>query len=312
MALEYDILDILCNGQFHSGESLGQQLGVTRAAIWKAIGKLNTLDVPIQRVHGKGYRIQGGLELLDQQKIASEIDNHKLINEIQVLPTVDSTNDYLLKLARQGCKSGTFALAEHQSKGRGRLERQWYSPFAGNLFCSVLWHFNKDPAELSGLSLAVAIALVRTLENYGISGLQLKWPNDVLWQQRKLAGILLDMIAEPHGVTKVVIGIGLNIKPTEDWAYLEEITPKPIERNQLTSLLINDLASSLVIFSDQGLAPFLNDWEKRDVLNGKKIKVESSNKAYTATAKGISERGELVIDHDGQQRTILFGTVRLA
>lgn len=217
MSLELKILKNLSDGHFHSGESLAKQLDVSRTTIWNATQRLQKqFSVTIQSVKGRGYRLSQPIELLETDKIRSLLSPvmKTFLPEIDILPLVDSSNRYLMAAASQGAPSGKFVLAEQQTAGRGRLGRTWVSPFGCNIYCSLLWRFDLASSVLSGLGIVVAIALVTTLADF-VEGIEIKWPNDILWQQQKLAGILLEMQGEANGPAAVVIGMGLNINMPE-------------------------------------------------------------------------------------------------
>jgi BirA family biotin operon repressor/biotin-[acetyl-CoA-carboxylase] ligase len=314
-------LEILSDGQFHSGEELGKSLGITRSAVWKIINQLTKLDIDIISLKGKGYKIPAGFELLNEKKIEKHLTKKtkSKIIAISIFDSIDSTNQYLLDQIQTGIQPGNVCLAEHQTSGRGRRGRHWHSPFGANLYLSLLWEFSKDSAEISGLSLATAIAVTRALKQYGINtNIGLKWPNDVLWSKRKLGGVLLEMVTESHGNTQVVIGIGLNLnmpKTTainQAWTDLKTITGKSTARNELVALLLNELIDMLIQFEIKGLIPFIPEWEKLDIAHNSEVTVKIANQEIRGIVSGISERGELIItDAENQVRKFLSGEVSL-
>ncbi|MGB1091882.1 MAG: biotin--[acetyl-CoA-carboxylase] ligase, partial [Oceanobacter sp.] len=200
------ILTLLADGRFHSGDDLGAELGVSRAAVWKHIKKLEELDVPISSVKGKGYRLHDDIELLDPDVIRAQL-SHRL-DRLDTLLTVDSTNTYLLEQAADHMGKRFAALAEMQTGGRGRRGRHWVSPFGKNIYLSLLVTLPGEVGQQFGLSLVTAIAVEQALTKQGIDGISLKWPNDVYLNGRKLAGILLEARQSQPGFCQVVIGIG--------------------------------------------------------------------------------------------------------
>lgn len=316
-----EILKILTDGQFHSGEELGQKFNITRSAVWKIIKQLCTLDIEIISVKAKGYQIPNGLELFNKTFITKNLTktSKEKIANLEIFESINSTNQYLLDKAKNGGKSGSICLAEHQTAGRGRRGRQWHSPFGSNLYCSLLWHFPRDPAEISGLSLAIAIAIIRTLKKFEIENLQLKWPNDILWQEKKLGGVLLEMIAENHESSKIVIGIGLNLQmPStahidQPWTDLYTIAGKRIAKNLLTATLLNETISVLTQFENEGLSPFLSEWQQHDVSKNREITLLAPTAIKKGIATGISEKGELLfLENNTQQlQKVLSGEVSL-
>ncbi len=302
----YRLLELLSDGKFHSGEALGPILGITRSAVWKAVKQLINLGIGVESLAGKGYRIPHGIELLDSAQIQTALDpsTKAHVHDFIVFTRINSTNDYLLSAMPNNPDKNVVCLAEYQTQGRGRRGRRWVAPFGTNLYLSLLWHFQKDPAEIVGLSLAVAVAVVNALQQYGIKkGLGLKWPNDVLWKGRKLAGILLEMMAEHHEHSAVVIGIGLNThmpstagsEIDQPWTDIHEITHAKPKRNQLAGLIIQHVVQSLLLFQEQGLTPFLPTWRAFDRLIGKTVKLEISSRTIEGVMQDVSDKGELIL-----------------
>lgn len=320
---EHQLLSLLSDGEFHSGENIGQQFGMTRSAIWKHMKVLEKRGLEIQSIRRKGYRITGGIELLDRKRIENEFDKttRSVIKNLLIHDKIQSTNDFLMEYAKNHGTAPTICLAEQQMQGKGRRGRKWISPFATNIYCSFLWRFEKDPSEIIGLSLACAVAVVDALNNYGIKEhIGLKWPNDILWQHKKLAGVLLEMNAEPHGHCSVVIGIGINTRMTikqasainQSWTSIEEITAKFPERNRLAGLLIQHVVKNICEFEKNGLTPFLERWQKMDEYVGKPILLLTTQHTIEGVMHGIGSKGELIIQHpDKQLKTYLSGEVSL-
>jgi BirA family biotin operon repressor/biotin-[acetyl-CoA-carboxylase] ligase len=219
------ILDILKDGEFHSGEALGEKVGCSRTAVWKHLQKLEALGLLVETTKGTGYRIVGGVELLDGEAIARALSATASphLSRIDVFQSIDSTNTYARELAEKESASGAVILAEQQTAGRGRRGKTWVSPFAANIYLSVVWDFEQGAQSLEGLSLAVGVAVKRALTAHGVAGVKLKWPNDIYVEQKKLGGILLEMIGDPAGHCTVVVGVGLNIAmPTQQGSAIEQ------------------------------------------------------------------------------------------
>lgn len=318
------IITILADGRFHSGEKLAKSLGVTRSAIWKIIHDMERFDIPIFSLPKKGYQIPDGVELLDETKIRQQLSNVAAtkIPLIEIFDSIPSTNEYLLaKTKNNQSLSGQICLAEHQSAGYGRRGREWYSPFGSNLYFSMVWDFGKDPAEISGLSLALAVAIVRTLKHFQIENhLQLKWPNDILWNYKKLGGVLLEITAQPHEKTKVVIGVGLNVnmpkynaaRISQPWTDLKSILRKNVSRNLVVAILINNFVETLEQFNTKGLSAFLAEWQKYDATFEKNVVIQTPQHTQQGVACGVSEKGELLLRNAENQVTkIMSGEVSL-
>ena len=215
------ILTLLADGQFHSGEEVGQALGVSRAAVWKHMKKLDELDIPYSSVKGRGYRLQDDIELLDEKRIQEALSQR--LDILEILLDVNSTNTYLFERAADHMGKRYAVLAEKQVGGRGRRGRQWVSPFGKNIYLSLLTSFAGGVASLEGLSLMTAIAVEKAMARLGVGDIGLKWPNDVYARGKKLAGILLEVTGEYSSHCQVVMGIGLNLSLSEkDAAQIEQ------------------------------------------------------------------------------------------
>lgn len=318
------LIQILADGKYHSGAVLGETLGVSRAAIWKVIHKIeNQLGLTIYAVKGKGYRLQQPLELLDKNTIVELLPEKtcKQLNEFEILFDIDSTNQYLNNKSINGAATGYLVLAEQQSNGQGRRGRTWVSPFGVNLYLSLLWRYQCAPAQLGCLSLVVAVAIVRALNKFGISDVGVKWPNDIYWQNKKLAGILLEMRGEASGPSAVVIGLGVNIAmPKENaaltrvieqpWVDIETIIKTKVERNRFVSYVIDELFNVLNVFPEQQ-KKLLDEWTQMDVLRGQQIEIHFPDKVIEGEALGINKDGALRIRHNGHEMICHSGEVSI-
>ena len=319
------LLTLLNDENFHSGSDLGEKLNLTRSAVWKLIKQLEKLGIEVEVKTKLGYKITHNLEFLDARKIGQyfTVPHKQYLDKIIIFDELPSTNSYLIELAKNDPNyKECICLAESQTAGRGRLGRQWFSPYAKNILLSLLWRFSKEPNELGGLSLAVAIAVIESLERYGIKqDIKLKWPNDVLWQQRKLAGILIEISGEAHHVYSTVIGIGLNLnmqktfsqnigQPFCDVAEIINATP---ERNKLTGLLIDQLLTTMAIFQKDGLQPFIEQWRELDVSYGQQITIITPQEKISGIGRGIDGKGHFLLEDTlGKLHTFVVGEVSLA
>lgn len=200
------LISILADGEFHSGEQLGERLGMSRAAINKHMQTLRDWGVDVFTVPGKGYSLPEPIELLDEQKIAGQIEQGR----ITVLPVIDSTNQYLLDRLDE-LKSGDACVAEYQQAGRGRRGRKWFSPFGANLYLSMYWRLEQGPAAAIGLSLVIGIVIAEVLQSLGADNVRVKWPNDIYLQDRKLSGILVELTGKTGDAAQIVSGAGINL-----------------------------------------------------------------------------------------------------
>lgn len=259
-----------------------------------------------------------------QQRINAQLCSQaqSLLKELIILENVDSTNDYLLKIADRAAVIACFA--ERQSAGKGQRGKSWQSP-QGQIYFSLMWPFSKPALAMAGLSLAVGIASVRAVIAYGLdaarSKLAVKWPNDIYVDGKKLAGILVETMSLGPEKQNSIIGIGLNICPVPEqnelidqpWASLESILGQEIDRNRFAGLLLNELILALVQFDKHGLSLFQREWRAFDYLFGKKIRLSTPQCALTGIANGISSRGELILIDDRQNQHVCHsGSVKLA
>lgn len=311
-----DILSVLADGEFHSGEELGQAMGVSRTAVWKHLRKLDDLGLELESVKGRGYRLQGGLDLLNQESILKELpeSSAEFISRFEIFNSIESTNSYLLE---QG-SHGHVCMAEQQLAGRGRRGRAWVSPFAKNIYLSVSWTFQGGAQSLEGLSLAVGVAVAEAIGSLGVEGVQLKWPNDVLHNGRKLGGILLEMSGDVSGECKLVLGIGLNVKMPDAgsrdidqaWVDLSQLGMKA-SRNQLAAAILERLMPMLASYDKGGFLNYKDRWQSLDAFFGKEVYVSSAQQRTEGVANGVADSGALRLLVDGAVQEFSGGEVSL-
>ncbi len=321
--LHWKILDQLVDGELHSGQAIATDLGVTRAAIWKALKKLDDFDIQVEHQQGRGYRLSAGpLELLTEPKIREAMSAGTAPVAVQVFKDLPSTNQYLLDEQISDAAGPVVCVSERQSAGRGRRGRAWYSPFGANLYFSLSWPIRSAAAQLSGLSLAVGVVVARVLSAAGVQGIGLKWPNDLLIDGQKLSGILIDLRGEANGIIWAVIGIGINVNMQsppataidQPWISCQQVRGEQLSRNDLAGRLITQLMAALKNFEAQGFAAFRERWQQLDLLIGKNVLVEIGRKKVAAVATGVDEAGALLVDYQGAPLAINGGevTVRVA
>ena len=299
-----DLVAALADGEPCSGSELARRFGVTRAAVWKRLSELREAGLPLAAVAGRGYRLALPLELLDADAIRSALPGavRARYGDIAVHWEIDSTSSELLRGAASRSDLAV-CLAEQQSAGRGRRGRQWQSPLLCNVYLSVLKRFERGMGSLAGLSLAVGVAVARALERCGASALQLKWPNDVLAGDGKLAGILVELGGEFLGPCHAVIGIGVNLylpeavraaieQPVADLATL--CAPLP-PRNQVVAVLLDELARVLDMFAADGFAALRGEFEIRDRLRGRTITLSDADGVQHGQGAGVDARGALLL-----------------
>ncbi|ART80273.1 bifunctional biotin--[acetyl-CoA-carboxylase] ligase/biotin operon repressor BirA [Oceanisphaera avium] len=312
--LRQALVALLADGQFHSGEQLGEQLLVSRAAISKHIQAIKALGLEIYSVSGKGYRLAVPLQLLDHPRLSQALAPQR----VELKPVIGSTNQHWLSQLAH-LNNGDICVAECQTAGRGRRGRAWVSPFGGQLIMSMYWRLEQGMAAAMGLSLVVGIAIVEALNAQGFKGVALKWPNDLYVNGRKLAGILVEMSGTAGGSCHLVIGVGLNLLlPTPEQAHISQPVAELAElgeikdRNGLVIALSQHLQHCLAIFEAQGIAAFQEQWNRLDYFNGKAVKVLMSEQVIHGIARGIDEQGALLLElSNGSIQRYLGGEVSL-
>ncbi|AEG00095.1 bifunctional biotin--[acetyl-CoA-carboxylase] ligase/biotin operon repressor BirA [Methylomonas methanica] len=316
------LLNLLADGQFHSGTELASVLDVSRSAVWKHLHALDGLGIELVGVSGKGYKLQRPIQLLDRQQISGRLESRAkaLISELEIYPAIASTNGYLMQLAQRSQATGRVCLAEYQTAGKGRRGRTWVSPFGHNIYLSILWRYQNGPGAIAGLSLALGVAVARALSRAGVQEVGLKWPNDIYWRERKLAGILIEVSGESGGPCHAVIGLGLNLYLPEQqaetieqaWVDLRHIMGDDVmqQRNRLVALLLNEMLPVIADFEEQTLRAFIGDWRKWDCMRGKAVSIYIGEQAFTGIVRGIDEQGLLLLeDEQGKQRAFASGEV---
>ncbi|POE06225.1 biotin--[acetyl-CoA-carboxylase] synthetase [Pectobacterium odoriferum] len=307
------LINILSDGEFYSGELLGEMMGMSRAAINKHIQTIRDWGIDVFTVTGKGYSLPAPMQLLDEEVIL----NHLPEGGVTVLPVVDSTNQYILERL-DTLSSGDACLAEYQQSGRGRRGRQWFSPFGANLYLSLYWRLEQGPAAAVGVSLVIGIVMAEVLHKLGADGVRVKWPNDLYLKDRKLAGILVELTGKTGDAANLVIGAGINLQmrePAPDtinqgWINLQE-AGIGINRNTLASTLISELRSALAVFELQGLEPFIPRWENLDNYFNRPIRLIIGNREIHGIDRGIDRQGALLLEDDGLITPYIGGEISL-
>ena len=317
------LLPLLADGEFRSGQELADVLGVSRTAVWKQVNRLAVESgIEVESVRGKGYRIPGGIDLLsvDEVTAALRARPRSLLSRLDVLDSVDSTNAEVLRWAQERCASGMVCTAEQQTAGRGRRGRQWVSPYASNLYLSLLWGFSQGAAALEGLSLAVGVAVARALRACDTPAVQLKWPNDILYDGRKLGGILLEMSGDAAGSCQVVIGVGLNVAMPEAaasaiyqaWTDIRSIgSGKPPGRNRLLAELLNELLPLVADFEQGGFGHWRDEWMALDAFAGVPVVLHTGAGELAGVARGVDERGALQLETTTGMQSVYGGEISL-
>ena len=313
LSIPLQLIRILSDSEFHSGEQLGSELGMSRAAVNKHIQTIREWGLDIYTIPGKGYSLPAAIQLLDKEKIIESLPE----GNITVLSVIDSTNQYLLDRISE-LTSGEACVAEYQHAGRGRRGRQWVSPFGANLYLSMFWRLEQGPAAAMGLSLVIGIVMAEVLQQLGAADVRVKWPNDLYLRDRKLAGILVELTGKTGDAAQLVIGAGINLAMRESnsqainqgWINLQE-AGVVIDRNQLTAMLLTHLRQALRKFEIEGLAPFISRWNQLDNFKDREVKLLIGEQEIYGIARGIDAQGGLLLEREGVISPFIGGEISL-
>jgi len=306
--LAFAALRCLADGRFHSGEEVARSLGRSRSALSDALKRTGDLGVALFSVPGRGYRLAQPIEFLDVAAVREALGPASRRLALEIVDETDSTNSRLLSAAAAGAPSGTCLAAEWQSAGRGRLGRAWIGALGGSLTFSLLWRFDRGAAQLAGLSLAVGVAVARALRLCGVEGAQVKWPNDVVVDFRKLSGILVETSGEIHGPSVAVIGVGINVRLEDATAERIDQPVTDIEasmpgasRNVVLARVLAELVAVLDAFERTGFGAVREAWLALHAYEGRTVRVMAPREAaYEAVVEGVAPDGALQVRRQGR------------
>lgn len=320
MAESVQVLRALSDGRFRSGQELAEALGCSRSAIWKHVSQLRRQPgIHIDAVTGRGYRLARPLELLDRTEILAHLPraSREGLSACHVEDVVTSTNALALEAASEGGAAAQAWFAEAQTGGRGRRGRAWYSPYGRNLYFSLLHRFDMPLHRLAGLSIAVGMELAELLTELGLEGHGLKWPNDLHWQGRKLAGVLIEAQGESGGPACAVIGIGLNIDLGELPGWVDQPAcclrdaGLEIPRNRLAGELLARVLALCERFAAEGLEPFMPRWADYGLYQGEQVCLQGPGQRHVGILRGLSPDGGLRLELDDGERVFYGGELSL-
>ena len=300
---------------------MAREMSISRTAVWKRIKSLKEFELDVYSVNGRGHRLSQSIELLDPDKIKAGLNASAIstVGEFKILPVVDSTNQTIYDLLGKQSIHAVVVLSEYQKQGKGRRGNNWVSPYASGLCFSLGWHFHSTPASYTALSLATGVAVCRCLGRLGILEAGLKWPNDIVFNNKKLGGILLESRSETAGCSDVVIGIGINVnlpekilksipQPVTD---LYRIAGEPISRNALAGVLIEELLKMLEEYQENGFSSCIDQWREYDAYMGKQADLILPNERLSGEILGIDENGLLLMSIKGETKRFSSGELSL-
>ncbi len=311
-----NILSLLSSREFVSGESLARSLGISRAAVHKRIGRLREREYRIAGEKNRGYKLISSPDLLLPDEITSRMKSTagsrwRFVYEAET----DSTQTTAKRLAAEPELKDTVVLAERQTGGYGRFQRQWTAS-RGGIWCSLLLRPAVMPEQVHLITFLISLCVCRAVEHVsGVASL-IKWPNDIIAGGKKLAGILTEMSAEIGRVNWVVAGIGINVNNTlpaaleKDAVTLKKAAGRPIGRAALLAAFLDEWDRSFPLFAEHGFGPFREEYCRRSWLTESSVSVRSGQETVTGTVKGIDEDGALLVGlSNGGTRRIIAGTI---
>ncbi|MPR04019.1 bifunctional biotin--[acetyl-CoA-carboxylase] ligase/biotin operon repressor BirA [Pseudomonas sp. MAFF 212408] len=310
------LLKLLKDGRFHSGEALGAALGVSRSAVWKQLQHLEAeLNLPIHKVRGRGYQLASPLTLLNAEEIALHTPDSGW--PVHISDSIDSTNAQALRLVETGCVAPFLVLAEQQTAGRGRRGRKWVSPFAQNVYYSLVLRVEGGLRQLEGLSLVVGLAVMQALRAVGVKDVALKWPNDVLVGKKKIAGILLELVGDPADICHVVLGIGINVNMQkaaeidQQWTSVGIEKGASVDRNYLVAQLGLHLKDYLGRHKAFGFSALQEEWEQNHLWQGKAVSLIAGVHQIDGIVLGVDHQGALRLNVAGIEKIYSGGELSL-
>ena len=319
--MDEEILQLLRDhsSEFLSGEEISLHLKVSRTAVWKRIRRLRALGYEIEASTRSGYRLVGSPDLLTPSEIKPILKTRWLGKTIHHFGTLDSTNAQAYRLALDGAEEGEVVISESQEKGKGRLGRQWFSPSFLNLYLSVILRPKIPPHQASLITLMAAVATADAIRHF--SGLVplIKWPNDILLRDRKVAGLLNEIHSEIDRIHFVILGIGVNLN-TDKSMFSKKIraaaTSLMIEMRQTISrkvflqVLLQELERWYSIFINEGSAVILKAWRSRAHIKGRRVNVTSFRERLVGVAIDVDSDGALILETEhGKRRRVVAGDV---
>jgi BirA family biotin operon repressor/biotin-[acetyl-CoA-carboxylase] ligase len=305
---------------FLSGEEISCRLKVTRAAICKRVRHLRALGYEIEASTRTGYRLIRSPDLLTPPEVRPLLRTKWMGRKIHHFHATDSTNSMAYQLALQGAEEGEIVIAESQKKGRGRLGRKWFSPPSVNLYLSVILRPEIPPQQVSLMTLMAAVATANAIHKF--SGLQpvIKWPNDILLKNRKVAGLLNEIHSEMDRIHFVILGIGVNLNMDEKMfskeihsiaTSLQREMGQSVSRKVFLQILLEELEIWYEIFLKDGAAPILKAWRDKAQIQGRSVKVISFGEVLSGTAIDVDHDGALILEtKKGEQKRVVAGDVQ--
>lgn len=312
MTIEQQLMALLSRDGIQSGTDIGAVLGISRVAVKKRISNLVEQGFPVKAVAGRGYELEEGVELLSKQRILAKMpDSTKnLVGSLDIHKELPSTNAYLRQSFNPQKDSAQVIIAESQPQGKGRRGRGWVATPFRNLMMSVGWRYAEWPRNPSALSLAFAVAVHQSLCASGADQIDIKWPNDILLGGKKIAGLLVDATGEASGGCDLVFGVGINFLILDEdadqidqpWSHLSAVKSVDPSRNNMAASVISNLLEALVLYQQDGFAPFASYWNEHAAFVGEKVRLFNADEEYQGELLGVNDNGELELRSDSGEK----------
>jgi len=322
LSLRTKILKLLrCHPDVYvSGEMISKQLFVSRTAIWKHIQAIKQAGYAIESHPRKGYCLRHVPDLLIPEEVVANLETSWLGQDISYFASIGSTNDEAKKMAANGKATGAIVLAEKQILGRGRMAREWFSPDGAGIWLSVILRPNLLPKDAPKITLLAAVAVNRAIIKCTGLATGIKWPNDIVFQDKKIAGILTEMNSEMDAINYIVLGIGINVNvkldefPTEVQTIassLSMLTGHSISRVQLLAEILLQLEQLYEEACRDGFAHAFSEWRRMTITLGQLIDVISPEQSFSGAAIDIDENGALLVDTNHGLVSVLAGDIKV-
>lgn len=318
--MKIKILNLLKESDdFLSGEKISEEFGVTRAAIWKSIKSLKEDGYQIESISRRGYKLLSSPDILTLEEIEDILNTEFIGRKIYYHDSIDSTNKMAKDIAHKE-EEGTIIVAEEQVEGRGRLGRAWLSPKKKGIYFSIILKPHLPPMKVAKLTLIGAAAVHLALEETGIKS-QIKWPNDIVINGKKVCGILTEMSSELNMINHVVMGIGVNVnlekddipEDLQDKASSLKIESKnQVDRKKLLARILNNFENFYLLFRDNGETnQAIKICRDNSAVIGNQVQVINGSTKRVGKALDINDNGELIVEFDGKVETVFSGEISI-
>ncbi|WP_026689513.1 bifunctional biotin--[acetyl-CoA-carboxylase] synthetase/biotin operon repressor [Alteribacter aurantiacus] len=311
--MKSSLLQILrTNKEFISGEKISEKLGCSRTAVWKHIDALRKEGYNVEAAPKKGYRLGEEPDLLTKHQLESRLSSDTFVTAVHHYTTLHSTQETAHHLASENAPEGTIVLSDEQTKGKGRLGREWHSPRETGIWMSLILRPDIEVKRAPQLTLLTAVAVVRGIKNSTGLSPEIKWPNDILFEGKKVAGILTEMQAEPDKVNAIIVGLGLNVNQSTFPSPLDRIATSlkiekgdPVSRVDVLAAILEEWKWLYDVYLKEGFTAIKPLWEAHALTMGKKITARTPKETIIGIATGIDDAGVLLLrEQDGTLRHI--------